>query len=105
MIEEIRTRVQPLYDTKELLGFSVFNDHGDVIHNESFLCDDSARASASVFMGCRKNMLNSGRKLKRFIVELDDIILIYCLTQAGHTVFTLDRDCDLDAAASLLTPA
>ena len=104
MIEEIRTQVQPLYETKELLGFSVLNDHGGMVHNESFLSDEAARASAAVFMGCRQNMLSAGRKLKRFIVELDDVILVYCLNQAGHTVFTLDRDCNLDAAAALLVP-
>lgn len=105
MIEEIRIKVQPLYETKELLGFSVLNDHGGMLHNESFLSDEAARASADIFMGCRLSMLQGGRKLTRFIVELDDIILIYCLTQAGHTIFTLDADCDLDAAAKLLVPS
>ncbi len=102
MIEAIRTQVQPLYDNKDLLGFTVIDDQGELVHNESFLCDQSALESATVFLNCRANMLDSQRNPKRFIIELDDITLVYCLTPAGHTVYTLDRDCNLDAAAKIL---
>lgn len=104
-IEALRAKVKPLYENSDLLGFSVLNDYGGMIHNESFLSDEASRASTSVFMECRQNMLRSNRKLNRFIVELDDIALIYCLTDAGHTLFTLDGECDLDEAARLLVSA
>lgn len=105
MIEEIRTKVQSLYETKELLGFSVQDDHGVTVHNESFLSDEAASAAITVFINCRGEMLKSSRKVQRFIVEMDDVILVYALTEAGHTLFTLDRNCDLDAAAKLLIPS
>lgn len=105
MIEEIRTKVQSLYETKELLGFSIMNDEGDVVHNESFLCDEAVVTSTEVFVKCRDSMLRSKRKLNRFVVELDDVILLYRLIPAGHIVFTLDSDCDLDGAAKILMTA
>lgn len=105
MIKEIRERFESLYKNRSLLGFTLFNDQGELIHNESFSSDHVARSTADLFMRCRIGLLKSGRKVQRFTIELDDIILIYCLIEEGHAVFTLDRECDLDAAAKVLVPA
>ena len=105
MIKDIRERLASLYKDKSLLGFTLFNDQGELVHNESFSSDHIARSTVSLFMNCRLSLLKSGRKVQRFTIELDDIILIYCLIEEGHAVFTLDRECDLDAAAKILVPA
>ena len=105
MIKNIRKRLESLYANNSLLGFTLFNDQGTLIHNESFTSDSVANSTVSLFMNCRLSLMKSGRKVQRFTIELDDIILIYCLIEEGHAVFTLDRQCDLDAAAQIIVPA
>ncbi|MGJ8678172.1 MAG: hypothetical protein ACSHX0_11690 [Akkermansiaceae bacterium] len=105
MIEEIREKVKPLYESNDLLGFTVSDDQGKLLHNESFLSDAAAKRSVELFVNCSLSLLKAGRKSKRFTVELDDVILVYCSLDAGNVVFTLDGACDLDVAANLLSPA
>ncbi len=101
-METLRKKVQSLYDSGDLLGFSVCSDSGSILHNESFLSDEAAETATAPFISCSKLLAESDREVQRLTVELDDVILIYIHTDQGHALFTLGQDCDLDHAASII---
>ena len=102
-MEEIRNMVKPLYESGELLGFSICGDDGACVYNESFLSDEVAVRATAPFIDCVKELGDSGRTVNRLSVELDDVILIYGRLPEGHALFTLGRECDLDAVAEVLS--
>lgn len=102
-MDQIRKMVQPLYDTGDLLGFSVCGDDGAVIHNESFLSDEAAGSATDIFIGCVRQMADAERAVNRLTVELDDVTLIYGRLAGEHALFALERECDLDAVAEVLS--
>ncbi|MCP5537406.1 MAG: hypothetical protein H7A51_14385 [Akkermansiaceae bacterium] len=102
-MEAIRARLQALYDSGDLLGFSICSDAGVVVHNESFFSDEAAWQATAPFVNVMRKMKKAGRDVHRLTVELDDVTLIYGCLEQGHALFTLNRQCDLDAAAAVLT--
>lgn len=94
--------LQPVYDSGDLLGFSICGDAGEVIHNESFFNDEVAWQATAPFVNVMRQMKKAGRDVNRLTVELDDVTLVYGRLEQGHALFTLGRDCDLDAAAAVL---
>ncbi len=102
-MNQIREMVQPLYDSGDLLGFSVCGDKGDVVHNESFFSDELAWQATVPFVNVMRKMKKVERIVNRLTVELDDVTLIYGRLDEGHALFALRRDCDLDTAAAVLS--
>jgi len=102
-MEEIRKMVKVLYDTGDLLGFSVCGKEGVCLHNESFLSDEAVQKATAPFIRCVQELEMAGRTVERLSVELDDVVLIYGRLPDGHALFILDRECDLDAAAEVLS--
>ena len=102
-MDHIREMVKPLYDSSDLLGFSICAEAGEVVHNESFFSDEVAWQATEPFVSVMTQMAAAGRILHRLTVELDDVTLIYGRLQEGHALFTLKRDCDLDAVAGVLS--
>ncbi len=103
VMDQIREMVKPLYDTGDLLGFSVCADDGGVVHNESFLSDEAAGNATQIFAGCAQQIADADRTVNRLTVELDDVTLVYGRLEQGHALFSLERGCDLDAAAKVLS--
>ncbi len=101
-MNQIKEKVQPLYESGDLLGFSVFGDTGKSVHNESFFSDEFAWQATLPFVSVMQKMKRAGRNVKRLTVELDDVTLIYRKLDEGHSLFTLRRACDLDTAAEML---
>ena len=102
-MEKIREMVQPLYDVGDLLGFSICNDAGEILHNESFFNDEVAWQATAPFVRVIREMEKAERTVNRLTVELDDVVLIYGKLEEGHALFTLGRRCDLDRAAEVLS--
>ncbi|MBT8045193.1 MAG: hypothetical protein KJO79_09605 [Verrucomicrobiae bacterium] len=102
-MDQIREMVQPLYDSGDLLGFAICGDAGEIVHNESFFSDEMAWQAVAPFVNVVRQMKKSGRDINRLTVELEDVTLIYGQLEQGHALFTLGRDCDLDAAAAVLS--
>lgn len=101
-MDQIKEMVQPLYDSGDLLGFSVFGDRGEALHNESFLCDETAWLATKPFIDIVQKMDRAHRSVNRLTVELDDVILIYRQINQGHTLFAVSKTCDLDSAVAVL---
>lgn len=95
--------VQPLYDDGSLLGFSICDDHGVIVHNESFFSDEAAWQATAPFTRCSRQLGKAGRVVKRMTVQMEDVILIYGKLEQGHALFSLDPGCDLDAVAEVLS--
>ncbi len=102
-MEHIKEMVQPLYDAGDLLGFSICGDAGEVFHNESFFSDEVAWQATAPFVRVKRQMDKADRSVNRLTVELDDVTLIYGKLDEGHALFTLNRNCDLDRAADVLS--
>lgn len=102
-MQDIKELVQPLYETGDLLGFSVCGDAGVIIHNESFFSDEMAWLATAPFVNVIRQLGKAGRDVSRLTVELDEVTLIYGRLDQGHALFALSRDCDLDAAAGVLS--
>lgn len=102
-MEAIREMTQPLYDSGDLLGFSVCGDAGEIVHNESFFSDEVAWQATAPFVRVARQMEKADRTVNRLTVELDDVILIYGKLDHGHALFALERNCDLDRAAGVLS--
>jgi hypothetical protein len=102
-MEEIRKMVQPLYDDGDLVGFSICGDTGEIVYNESFFSDEVAWQATAPFVRVMRQMQKADRVVNRLSVELEDVILIYGKLDEGHALFTLDRDCDLDRVAEVLS--
>ena len=60
-MEEIREMVQPLYDAGDLLGFSIYSDGGEVLHNESFFNDEVAWQATAPFVRVVRQMEKAER--------------------------------------------
>lgn len=103
MIEAIREQLKPLYQSGDLLGFSVCSDTGEVIHNETYFSDEVAWQATAPFVSSKRQLSQSGRETHRLTVVLDDAIIIYGQLEQGHAIFILSPDCDLDAAAAVLS--
>lgn len=101
-LSQILEMVKPLYEKGDLLGFSVCDDDGKSIHNESFLCDERAYQATFPFIAAFNQLKRATRLVERITVELDDVILIYRKIEEGHALFSLRRNCDLDTAAEAL---
>ena len=101
-MDQIKEMVQPLYDSGDLLGFSIFGERGEAILNESFLCDETAWLSTRPFVDIIQKLDRAHRSVNRLTVELDDVILIYKEINNAHVLFALSKTCDLDAALSIL---
>jgi hypothetical protein len=52
---------------------------------------------------CAQQMAVADRTLNRLTVALDDVTLIYGRLAQGHALFSLDRGCNLDAAAKVIS--
>ncbi len=102
-MDQIKQMVQPLYDSGDLLGFSVCGDTGESVLNESFFSDEVAWQATVPFVNVMRKMTKADRVVNRLTVELDDVTLIYGRLEEGHALFTLRRSCDLDAAAAVLS--
>ena len=102
-MNQIREMVQPLYDSGDLLGFSVCGDTGKLVHNESFFSDELAWQATVPFVNVMRKIRKADRVVNRLTVELDDVTLIYGRLDEGHALFTLRRSCDLDAASAVLS--
>ena len=101
-LDQIKEMVKPLYESGDLLGFSVCGETGNLVHNESFLNDEHAWFATLPFIATLKQLEKATRTVGRFTVELDDVTLIYRKIEEGHALFTLKINCDLDAAAAAL---
>ena len=101
-MENIREKVQPLYESGDLLGFSICGNAGEVLHNESFFSDEVAWQATAPFVRVGRQMEKADRTVKRLTVELESVTLIYSQIEAGHALFTLDKGSDLDTAAKTL---
>lgn len=101
-MNQIQEKIQPLYDSGDLLGFSVSNDEGILVHNESYFNDELAWSATQPFVEVMNKMNRAGRKVSRLTVELDDVTLIYKKLAVGHTLYALRRECDLDTTAAAL---
>lgn len=102
-MEQLQELLKPLYQTGDLLGFSVCNEKGKVLHNESFLSDEYAWKATLPFVSVTDKLERAKRDVLRLTVELDKYILIYGQLDIGHALFTLSKDCDLDSVAELLS--
>jgi hypothetical protein len=102
-MEQIKEMVQPLYDSGDLLGYSVCGDTGEMIHNESFFSDKRAWQATLTFVNVILGLEKADRIGIRLTVELDDVTLIYQKLDQGHALFTLRSSCDLDTAAAVLS--
>ena len=102
-MQQIKEQVQPLYDAGDLLGFSVCGNAGEIAHNESFFSDEVAWQATAPFVSAARQLEQLGRTVQRLTVELDEVVLVYGKLEQGHALFTLDRRCDLDAAAVMLS--
>ncbi len=101
-LDEIKEMVKPLYESGDLLGFSVCGDNGKLVHNESFLNDEHAWFATLPFIATAKQLAKATRTVGRLTIELDDVTLIYREIEDGHALFTLKINCDLDTAAAAL---
>lgn len=101
-LDEIHEMVKPLYESGDLLGFSVCDESGNTIHNESFLNDENAWFATLPFIATLTKLDKATRKVVRLTIELDDVTLIYRKIEEGHALFTLRRNCYLDDAAAAL---
>ncbi len=95
--------VQPIYESGDLLGFSICGDAGEVVYNESFFSDEVAWQATAPFVRVARQLEKAERIVNRLTVELDDVILIYGKLDEGHALFALAHDCDLDRAADVLS--
>lgn len=102
-METIRNTLQPLYDSGDLLGFSICGDAGEIVHNESFFSDEVAWQATAPFVRVMRQMENADRTVHRLTVELDDVTLIYGRLEQGHALFALARGGELDRAAAVLS--
>ena len=101
-MENVRETLQPLYDSGDLLGFSICGNAGEIMHNESFFSDEVAWQSTAPFVRVERQMEKAGRNVKRLTVELDNVTLIYRQIDTGHALFTFDKGSDLDKAAEVI---
>lgn len=101
-MNQIKEMVKPLYDSGDLLGFSVCGDTGEVVHNESFFSDEFAWKATEPFVILKLKMQKARRTVTRLTIELDDVTLIYRKLDVGHALFTLRTACDLDTVATAL---
>jgi len=101
-MDHIKEQIQPLYDSRELLGFSIFEKSGNMLINESFLDDRLAWKATKQFIMVHGGMLKATRKVQRLTVKLDDVILIYRSIEKGHALFSLSPSCDLNHAVEIL---
>jgi hypothetical protein len=102
-MNQIKEMVKPLYDSGDLLGFSVCGDTGSMIYNESFFNDELAWRATVPFISVTLKLGRAGRIATRLTVELDDVTLIYKQFDQGHALFFLRSACDLDTAAAVLS--
>lgn len=98
----MRGELRELYDSAELLGFAVFDENGEVLHNESLLSDEAAAAAVEPFVSCIHSLMGAERKVFRLSVELRDVVLVCQGVEGGCALFMLERDCDLDRAVEIL---
>jgi len=100
----VRDTADELYKNNALLGFAITNNEGEIIHNESFFCDEFAAQAMATFKGCVDQLAVSGRVVNRLTVELDDVIIIFTpiSDQDRRGMFILKRSCHLDTAAATL---
>ncbi len=102
-MNQIKEMLQPLYYSGDLLGFSVCDDTGKIVNNESFFSDEYAWHATLPFVEVMQKMTRAGRRVKRLTVELDDVTLIYRKLDEGHALFALRSACDLDTAVAVLS--
>ena len=102
-MEQIKKMIQPLYDSGDLLGFSICGEEGELIHNESFFSDEGAWQATLPFVNVMLGLEKGNRSGIRLTVVLDDTTLIYKKLEQGHALFALRSACDLDAAAAVLS--
>ncbi len=101
-LSQIVELVEPLYQNGDLLGFSVFNQEGKALHNESFFDDHRAWQATLPFVNVVRQLGKATRVVGRLTVELEEITLIYRNINEGHALFYFRVKCDLDAAADAL---
>ena len=102
MVEDIRHRVKPLYESGDLLGFVFMSSDGESFHNESFLCDSAARDSMEPFVTTYRKLARANRYIKQLVTELDDVILVHSRRDDGHVLYSVDIEADIDQIAAML---
>lgn len=102
---QVRDTAQQLYDSGDLLGFTITSLEGEMVHNESFFSDEAAAQALNTLVGCVEQLGASGRTVNRLTVELDDVIVIYTHIndRDRHGMFILSRECALDEAAEAIS--
>jgi len=100
--EEVREHFKPLYESNDLIGFAICDLEGEVLINESFLSYEGVTKAVGTYLASNQQMVDSGRKVNRVTIEMDDIIVVYLPIEQGIGMFILPSDSNVDKAAKLI---